>query len=236
MNIIFVVGRTRTANASAGLLAAIALFGGCAANLLGVGGETTFKCKAPDGVQCQSVSGTYANARAGNLPAQQTSGASAVATPSMTAVGYVPAPLVTASAVQSSWRLRDVAPFGAIRSDPTIIRIWIAPWEDADGDLMDQTYVYMPLDTGRWLIEHNRQRIKREFSPVRAPASVAATSPAVRSMAARPALDADGTSPDAAPDSAAALAAGIARLRGNGREEGAAGRSWTGTATPEAPQ
>lgn len=224
MKTIFVVDRTRTDDVSAGLLAAVALFGGCAANLSGVGGETTFKCKAPDGVQCQSVSGTYANARAGNLPALQT------------AVGSALAPLVTPSAVPSPLRLRDAAPFGAIRSDPTIIRIWIAPWEDADGDLMDQTYVYMPLDTGRWLIEHNRQRIKREFAPVRAPASAAATSPAARSMAARPAQDADGTAPDAAPDSAAAFAAGIARLRGNGREEGAAGRSGTGTATPEAPQ
>lgn len=55
--------------------------------------------------------------------------------------------------------------FGAIRSDPVVIRMWVAPWEDADGDLNDQTYVYLQVDSGRWLIEHNRAQVRREFAP-----------------------------------------------------------------------
>ena len=223
----FTVGRTWTANALPGLLAAITTLGGCAANLSGVGGETTFKCKAPDGVQCQSVSGTYANARVGNLPSQQSSGASAVPTSAMPATGLAPA-----SGLSSSPRNREPAAFGAIRSDPTIIRIWIAPWEDADGDLMDQTYVYMPLDTGRWLIEHNRQRIKREFAPVRAPASAGTNVPVPKPIAARPTQDED----DGPPDGAAALAAGMARLRGTGRGDAAAAKPGADNTLPEAPQ
>ena len=67
--------REVASSASAALLAVLAVLGGCStANLSGIGGETTFKCKAPDGVQCQSVSGTYANARVGNLPSQQSPG------------------------------------------------------------------------------------------------------------------------------------------------------------------
>src|SRR5437762_1478115 len=58
-------------------LASIVGLTGCAGTLSGIGGETTFKCKAPDGVQCQSVSGTYANSRVGNLPSQQPSSKSA---------------------------------------------------------------------------------------------------------------------------------------------------------------
>ena len=222
----FTVDRTWTAIALPGLLAAITTLGGCAANLSGVGGETTFKCKAPDGVQCQSVSGTYANARVGNLPSQQSPGASTVLAPGLTATSLALAP----SALSPS-RIRDAAAFGAIRSDPTIIRIWIAPWEDADGDLMDQTYVYMPLDTGHWLIEHNRQRIKREFAPVRAPASAGTNIPVPKPIAARPTQDED----DGPPEGAAALAAGMARLRSTGRGDAAAAKP-ADTTLPEAPE
>ena len=69
-----------------------------------------------------------------------------------------------------------IQPLGAIRSDPTVIRIWVAPWEDVEGDLNDQTYVYLQIDAGRWLIEHNRERIRREFAPAAAPAVAAAVS------------------------------------------------------------
>lgn len=53
----------------------------------------------------------------------------------------------------------------AIRSAPRVVRLWIAPWEDGDGDLHDQMYVFLTLDTGRWLIEHKRSKIRSEFAP-----------------------------------------------------------------------
>jgi conjugal transfer pilus assembly protein TraV len=191
-------------------------------SLSGIGGEGSFKCKAPEGVQCQSVSGNYANARAGSLPSQQSTGASGTGTTmkereAATSTGGAQplainsgaaVPMKT-SAVAFSTRSEVVAPLGAIRSDPTVIRIWVAPWEDADGDLMDQTYVYLPIDSGRWLIEHNRQRIKKDFAPVRAPTT--AMSPALR-----PAPREDEAN---APDSAAALAASIARARNAQRSD-----------------
>lgn len=65
----------------------------------------------------------------------------------------------------------SAVPIGAIRTEPTIIRIWIAPWEDADGDLNDQGYVYLQIDAGRWLIEHNREQIRRTFAPTQAGAA-----------------------------------------------------------------
>ena len=36
------------------------------------------------------------------------------------------------------------------------MRLWIAPWEDADGDLHDASFVHVVVDTGRWLIERVR--------------------------------------------------------------------------------
>jgi conjugal transfer pilus assembly protein TraV len=36
------------------------------------------------------------------------------------------------------------------------LRLWIAPWEDSDGDLHDASFVHVVVDTGRWLIERVR--------------------------------------------------------------------------------
>lgn len=58
-----------------------------------------------------------------------------------------------------------------IRSAPKVLRVWFAPWEDSDGDLHDQSYLYLPVDGGRWLIEHNRRRIREAYQPVRPPAN-----------------------------------------------------------------
>ena len=39
-----------------------------------------------------------------------------------------------------------------IRTPSHVMRIWIAPWEDAEGDLMVSNYVYTELEPRRWLI------------------------------------------------------------------------------------
>lgn len=40
-----------------------------------------------------------------------------------------------------------------IRLPPRVIRIWIAPWEDADGDLHQPSFIYSEISPkrGRWL-------------------------------------------------------------------------------------
>ena len=40
-----------------------------------------------------------------------------------------------------------------LRLPPRVIRIWIAPWEDADGDLHQPSYIYSEISPkrGRWL-------------------------------------------------------------------------------------
>ena len=39
---------------------------GCAGSLSGYGGSSSFKCAAPEGVSCNSISGNFANSVAGN--------------------------------------------------------------------------------------------------------------------------------------------------------------------------
>lgn len=122
-----------------------AILTGCASTLSGLDGETKFACKAPEGVSCASLSGVYANAVANNLPALRKEGK-----------GEAQAAQIIGRAPSSG---------DPIRSQPKILRIWIAPWEDSEGDLHDQSYIYVVADPGRWVIEHNQKQIVDRYRP-----------------------------------------------------------------------
>lgn len=155
-------------------LATVALaLGGCAANLSGLGGGSKYACKAPEGVTCDSVSGTYANAIHNNLPsqrqqAQQQPDALTVSPPpAARRVPLVPLALAPAIAVP------EAAPQGLasspLRSQARVLRLWTKPWEDADGDLYDQGYVYVQVNNGQWLIDHVQRQIRDAYAPLRPP-------------------------------------------------------------------
>jgi conjugal transfer pilus assembly protein TraV len=57
----------------------------------------------------------------------------------------------------------------ALRTAPRVLRLWIAPWEDSDGDLHEASTVHVLIDHGRWLIERVHPATQRSASPVRAP-------------------------------------------------------------------
>ena len=154
---------------AAGLLAA--MLPACS-NMSGLDANNQFACKAPDGILCESMSGIYANAQAKNLPGQR--------------VSHGPGrPSEPGATVSSGVLTRPIESGTPIRSAPRLLRVWFAPWEDSDGDLHDQSYVYLPVDTGRWLIEHNRRRIQDAYRPVRLPTNT--TPPIGQAMPQRPA-------------------------------------------------
>lgn len=132
-------------------------------NMSGLDAKSHFGCKAPDGILCESMSGIYANARAANLPGQRVNARAHEDAP----VDPSPATAVLTRPIHSGT---------PIRSAPRLLRVWFSPWEDSDGDLHDQSYVYLPVDSGRWLIEHHRRRIQDAYRPVRASATVPQTS------------------------------------------------------------
>lgn len=35
-----------------------------------------------------------------------------------------------------------------------VVRIWLAPWQDEDGDLHDQQYLYLVLTPPAWNVDH----------------------------------------------------------------------------------
>ena len=173
-------------------VAALACLAGCT-NLTGLGGTSEVKCRAKEsGIPCMSVSGIAENERAGtlrdldrrvNTEAAPASDVSENGQSDRSSSTQTPARLQNISLATGT---ADRPVFGAIRSEPTVIRVWIAPWEDSDGDLNDQTYVYLQIDSGRWQVERNLEAIRREFTPTsrlaaggekREPASVPSAAP-----------------------------------------------------------
>lgn len=149
----------------------LTLLAGCVNMMSGLDGGSKFACKAPDGVVCTSVSGVYANSVSGSLPSQQHATKGSVdskAVPDPKPYNASP-PTTTAP-----------APGTPLLSSPKVLRLWIAPWVDEDGDLHDQSYLYVMWHRGEWQIEHTRRQIQRQFTPVVAPAGYSTPAPAER--------------------------------------------------------
>lgn len=155
-----------SARATSLVLACAALVAGCSAS--GLDAKSTFACKAPDGVTCMSVSGVYETSRHNALPGQQpgTSNPGLKADPPVGAPNAAPAK-ASIDGVPIAHRppLTSGTP---LRSAPRVLRIWLAPYEDSEGDLRDQTHLYITVDRGTWQIEHTRRAIQDRFAPVRA--------------------------------------------------------------------
>ena len=68
--------------------------------------------------------------------------------------------------------MRTAAAAGTtIRSNPRVLRVWIAPWEDSDGDLHEEAFIHVLVDTGRWLTEHVRPAGRSRMDGVAPPVS-----------------------------------------------------------------
>jgi len=189
---------TRIATMGVAVASTIVL-GGCASVLSGVGGTEGYACKAPIGAQCTSVSGVYANANGSANANANTSANSdlldlrtmheAHRPQGVLATQFIPvATLETAPAAsaETSPVLPSGAPAGAtaspttqaLRSPPRVLRLWISPWEDADGDLHEASFINVVIDTGRWLIERVRPA-PRSHLDIATPPLAASSSPTV---------------------------------------------------------
>lgn len=173
---------------------AVALLSGCN-TLSGVGGTSEYSCKAPPGVRCESISGVYANAVKKNLPPQRQESPAAIPQsnerlpPRDGAVRAQPIALSLSSSPATD--ADAIAPLRSLRTPARILRLWFKPWEDMDGDLFDQGYIYVQVDGGRWMVEHAQRVIRHGFAPVRPPKSAdAASARAAEASPARPALPA----------------------------------------------
>lgn len=156
-------------------LVASLVVGGCA-NFSGLESSNSFGCKAPAGVSCQSISGVQANAAQGNLPFQKEDPAKTFGTGdqrvSDTASGeHEKSNVALYGATKSasdkvSPRDMVAAHTGMpVRQPPVVLRVWLAPYEDEDKDLHDQSYFYTVVSTGRWMIEANNTTLSNQYRP-----------------------------------------------------------------------
>lgn len=53
-----------------------------------------------------------------------------------------------------------------IRTPAQVMRIWIAPWEDAEGDLMVSNYVYTEIEPRRWMIGKSAPTLSPSLVPL----------------------------------------------------------------------
>jgi conjugal transfer pilus assembly protein TraV len=148
------------------------------ANMAGLDGKSEFACKAPDGVVCTSVSGVYANTLAGTLPARREGNAQSVtpdsaseAKPNGPAAPIKPYPAVPPA---------STAPTAGtpLLSPPRVLRLWLAPWVDEDGDLHDQAYLYVMWHRGEWQLGHTEAGISSRFAPIAPISAVPVSVPA----------------------------------------------------------
>lgn len=135
---------------------------GCASTLSGVGGADGYACKAPEGALCTSVSGVYANSAQGMTKPAKPPGHQSLTT----------TPVIYGATSIASDKTAAVHG-GPIRSNPRVLRLWIAPWEDADGDLHEAAFVHVVVNTGRWLIEHVRPATRSRMDGIAPPLSSA---------------------------------------------------------------
>jgi len=172
--------------------ALLATLSGCASNLSGLGGAPGYACKAPIGSQCTSVSGVYANSLGAEIAAfapralanEASMTSVAINTPAFdtpvtpgtasASPGASPTPDSSTAAATLDAALQPGSSTAALRSPPRVLRLWIAPWEDADGDLHEASVVHVLVDAGRWLIERVVPTNRPRFDAVRPPGTAQA--------------------------------------------------------------
>ena len=113
--------------------------------LAGCAGGPKYACGVPQGVTCQPVSAVYASSSPASLARvqvdelEETKADVASKDRSSLQAAKVPGTFVA-----------TIEPGEPILTAPRVLRLWIAPWEDAAGDLHDETYLYLRIDDGHW--------------------------------------------------------------------------------------
>jgi conjugal transfer pilus assembly protein TraV len=114
------------------------LFAGCSTS-------PNYACGSPAGGKCQSVKESYLAALGKKLSAGGSSSSSSSSS--------------NGKPVEATSRVTQYVPEGvAIRSMPQVMRVWVAPWEDANGVFHDQQYSYFVADPGQWTLKANTEK------------------------------------------------------------------------------
>lgn len=147
------------------------LTSGCAT----LGENSEFACKAPEGVSCNSLSGTYANAIHHNLPSQNVkhnkenlkekvvydsddllgiddSSANVSSKPKEKIPDELKAFKINQnSGLHSGIKKQSATP---ILTGQKVLRVTVFGWEDSDKVLHDSSDIFIKIDTNDWNVPH----------------------------------------------------------------------------------
>ena len=139
------------------------LMGGCSSFssfMTGLSGASDkLSCPLSEGVTCKPMSQVYEESAQGRAVASKASQTETVDREE----GRAP----SRSEAASSRRLVRATNEGEatpLRSRPNTQRMWIAAWQDADGDLHEDAWIVVRLDDGDWMLDYVRDRARSEFS------------------------------------------------------------------------
>ena len=166
----------------------LSLLTACASNMSGLDGSDTHSCPYSEGVTCKPMSQVYEESTQGVASTPGVSGkaetsdaAQAESAPSVPRPRTGFAPVAEAGLVP-------------LRTRPSVMRVWVAPWEDADGDLHEAAWIALRVDDGRWNIDHLRERIREGYGAALTPPPMAEA----QAQAAKPAAAANTLARDVA--------------------------------------
>lgn len=130
----------------AALTAFVALAQGCAT--LGIG-EDEFSCSGlPEGTRCMSVRSVYDNTHNGNVPR------GVVEDEGNQAVDEDAKPEIIRRDLVDHYIAPDMPNRPTpIRTPAKVMRIWVAPYQDLDNDLVSASYIYTEIEERKWLYD-----------------------------------------------------------------------------------
>lgn len=125
-------------------------------------GQEEFSCSGiPDGVRCMSARDVYAATNDGNVPRSVKAPGDAEALP------LEPNSIRVSDNVVDTYvapRLPD-QPI-PIRTPARVMRIWVSPWEDTNGDLIVTGFVYTEIEARKWVIGETGQQSVPMLKPL----------------------------------------------------------------------
>lgn len=139
------------------------LISGCAALNIG---ESEYSCSGiPEGVKCMSTKDVYNLTNNGNVPvalgSESAESATKVAGGQPSAAGEDPNDVVS-NYVSPRLPDRPVP----VRTPAEVMRIWIAPWEDDEGDLIVTGHLYTEIEPRRWVIGEPTANTQPSLKPL----------------------------------------------------------------------
>jgi len=139
----------------------VMVFGTSGCSWLGIG-QSNYTCPGGvDGVRCMSARQVYQATESSDYvkPTNTGSEDEKLTTETATPVGVI-------SQRTSQIAVPSIEQAVPIRTQAKVMRIWMAPWEDDDGDLHADGYLYTEIESRRWNLGERFKSPGNTISPL----------------------------------------------------------------------